>query len=859
MITRLTPKVLNSDSAKTLLKPTEMMDAINIHLSGKDESDAGIVKHSKGNSIVALSEDITQYSEGKNTVIGTVSDENLGVIFFFVHNDAGNHGIYAYSTKTNTHRLIFKGSILNFEENGFVKGDLVRIKRKLQDEEVTIFDPNTDFPGGGPIFETEETLTVSKFFYYERDFSLLAETAKICSANQLLQDAEFGIWDGTNVPIGIRATIEISNDITPHLGAFYPEVGDVVSGLNSEAFENPTAYNTLEFDLSNTVGETSTNADLQLQFDEYSDIDSYVKSWIRNGAFQVNLHPDASTDPNTSIKVTLSVVNTETQDLGVAAIQSFSSADQENGSDTVWPIGIAGVPLEVSGGRPAPENVFTYTGDDLLPVLTGDIDSGQERPKAFGHETISEEVRVVDAFYSQSSGSVGGSIISDLLGGGVFFSDVGSSYHDQASLVYSASDGSTLMGNRIVKARITIVFSQTALWLEYRNAWQLVYDSQQQSVDEDEAARSSGERSGLCDGFSQPTCAGWAGDSSLGPLEGYFAALESAQFLNDTYECSIVVDNPFPCGNVQINLPDFNPGFVVVYNDDTLSVQTPINQQGGEPLNTLPDLEAALNGDIVPDPDIYATGVYDFLIPLQVSGPGYLHRSNFGFAVLDSTAFGTNATLSNIVDAASESFADESGEMFLSAMTDGGPQIINKASTSDEGISFQQGGSSITWYPRPLIARGVFLDSDFTEGVAAQSIAESVYNNITKNASTIASWLGTDYPSNYENFMDVVFPYYTLNFTTEYSDTEAANGEILEDRKKLCFNSFDSCGGSSRNIIGALVDTESVVSETSTREERESSTEDDSPQERQADPENTQPNSAQQAAQRSKTKTTKGY
>ena len=106
MITRLTPKVLNSDSAETLLKPTEMMDAINIQLSGKDESSAGIVKHPKGNAIVDLSEAIAQYSSGKNTVIGTVSDENLGVIFFFVHNDEGNHGIYAYSTKTKKHRLI---------------------------------------------------------------------------------------------------------------------------------------------------------------------------------------------------------------------------------------------------------------------------------------------------------------------------------------------------------------------------------------------------------------------------------------------------------------------------------------------------------------------------------------------------------------------------------------------------------------------------------------------------------------------------------------------------------------------------------------------------------------------------------
>ncbi len=71
-----------------------------------------------------------------------------------------------------------------------MKGDLVRIKRKSQDEEVTLTDPDTDFPGGGPIFESEEIVTVPKFFYYERDFSLLAETAKICLPNQLRGTAE---------------------------------------------------------------------------------------------------------------------------------------------------------------------------------------------------------------------------------------------------------------------------------------------------------------------------------------------------------------------------------------------------------------------------------------------------------------------------------------------------------------------------------------------------------------------------------------------------------------------------------------------------------------------------------------------
>ena len=68
--------------------------------------------------------------DGNNTVIGSVADEELGVIYFFVHNDQGNHGVYAYSDKTKTYRLIFKDASLDFDKEGFVKGDIVRIKKK---------------------------------------------------------------------------------------------------------------------------------------------------------------------------------------------------------------------------------------------------------------------------------------------------------------------------------------------------------------------------------------------------------------------------------------------------------------------------------------------------------------------------------------------------------------------------------------------------------------------------------------------------------------------------------------------------------------------------------------------------------
>ena len=194
--------------------------------------------------------------------------------------------------------------------------------------------------------------------------------------------------------------------------------------------------------------------------------------------------------------------------------------------------------------------------------------------------------------------------------------------------------------------------------------------------------------------------------------------------------------------------------------------------------------------------------------------------------------------------------------MFLSAATSQGDRVINAASTTGEDVVSQEGGGTLTYNPRPLIARGLFLD----EGLAfARSISETIYDEITINNTVINTWLG-DTSSDYGNFTNFVFPNYTLNFTRSYNALAAAgNPDILEDKKDFCFGFFDNCESSGQRVVVATIDSESVVSETSTRDEREPSSQDDSPQERQGTPENAQPTPAEQAAQKSKTKTSRRY
>tara|TARA_R100000654_G_scaffold11108_5_gene24362 strand:- start:11793 stop:14342 length:2550 start_codon:yes stop_codon:yes gene_type:complete len=849
MITRLTPKVLNSDSDETLLKPNEMMDAINIQLSGKQEADSGIVKHTMSNAVVSLSESITQYSDGKNTVIGTVSDENLGVIFFFVHNDAGNHGIYAYSTKTKTHRLIFKGSILNFEENGFVKGDLIRIKRKPQDEELSLVTPSDDDPGGDDntpitdggdedLFEEEQIDTVAQFFYYERDFSLLAETARISVPAGQNNETE-SIWSGDSVPIAIRVELEISNDNIPHLGAFYPEAGDIESELNIQAFNNPSSFNAAAFDLTNTLNDTSDISEIQSQFDDYANIDSSLRSWIRNGAFQVNLHPDAVNDPFTSIKVTLRVLNTDTFDVDKAAIVSLSSPI------SVWP-----------SNREAPTNVFTYGADDLTSQLLGD--TSDITTLAFGHDTDSNSVIVTSAYYSTSAASiVGGSIIPDLLSGLSYDNDEGGAYHDFSSLVYSNSSGSNTMGERSVMCKIKIDYSQTEDWIEYKSSWQQLFDFLNQSDDVSDDLNREGERDETCDGYEQPTCDGWSGDTSItDPYQAALAAWQRVQELNLEYDCNITFINPFPCPNgASIDIAEFKPGFFVRNGNGISTLAPPISSIGA------PDLNAALNGEIeLVNPETYATGVFEFLIPVQVSGPGYLYKENIGLAIINRDEW-SGLNTNSLGFGQAESLENNPGEMSLSIDS----QRFHDMDTSGEIIQDFPGGIPITYSPRIIRARTVSK-----AGNNSNSIAKAVYDNLTSSVSPtfIQNWTNGIVTlisgSGYESFTQEVFDINgngVLDISQELEGHPSTWPEQIN--AGLCYGSLFSCNNIKRIAASEIAqDADSVVSETSTKEPRDSSitsVDGDTTSNRESTPQDSGFTTASQAAKTSQTKQTKGY
>lgn len=205
MIGRVTPRKLNADTDERSLRADEMKNAVNLSVDADSQGDGGVVKLADGNLSTEASDVLAQIDqEGVNTVIGSVSDEELGVVYFFVHNSLNNHSVYAYSSKTNTYRLILKSSTLNFDENGFVKGDVVRIKRRTELGEIEeVLNQGEDggvVPGpvdggGGPPEPPEPTDPSEINIGLERDLSILVELSEdiydLASAQSQLNPTDF--------------------------------------------------------------------------------------------------------------------------------------------------------------------------------------------------------------------------------------------------------------------------------------------------------------------------------------------------------------------------------------------------------------------------------------------------------------------------------------------------------------------------------------------------------------------------------------------------------------------------------------------------------------------------------------------
>lgn len=128
-IDKIIPRFLVSDEDERLLKEGAMTDALNVTISEDGDGTEGVVKNVKGTD---AADPVSGLSLPDNSVkvIGSVSDHQLGKIYFFVADNVDTDGgsenaIYQYDTSSDEYKLVFKSGWLNFDPNGFVKADVL--------------------------------------------------------------------------------------------------------------------------------------------------------------------------------------------------------------------------------------------------------------------------------------------------------------------------------------------------------------------------------------------------------------------------------------------------------------------------------------------------------------------------------------------------------------------------------------------------------------------------------------------------------------------------------------------------------------------------------------------------------------
>ena len=164
MKSKLTPRKLNKSLDERLLQPDHLIDALNVAIRTSPDGQAGVVKNVEANRASEFIGADNDFFAGTNVVIGSVSDDSVGVVYLFVYNSESNHSIWAYSTETKTYRLIFTDPLLNFKPNGFVSADFVKIKRAVEDIGLPDSDYNTS---------TEDAIQPEVFEDFGEDVNIL--------------------------------------------------------------------------------------------------------------------------------------------------------------------------------------------------------------------------------------------------------------------------------------------------------------------------------------------------------------------------------------------------------------------------------------------------------------------------------------------------------------------------------------------------------------------------------------------------------------------------------------------------------------------------------------------------------------
>ena len=151
---KITPKKLDKSLDERLVPGTSMVDALNVFVSGhadqesSDAGDSGVLKSVRSNESIPYSTGGANGAmvEGTFRVIGSTADNRGKVLYMYVWSSiAAEHGVFAYDpygllpiadSKEKVVK-VFQSDIFDFDQNGFVTGDIVYINNSSVDSNST--------------------------------------------------------------------------------------------------------------------------------------------------------------------------------------------------------------------------------------------------------------------------------------------------------------------------------------------------------------------------------------------------------------------------------------------------------------------------------------------------------------------------------------------------------------------------------------------------------------------------------------------------------------------------------------------------------------------------------------------------
>lgn len=130
---------LAKDKDERLFEEGDILDALNVNISADVESSGGVVKNV--NSTIPGTPSTTEDSLAnvESRVIGSVSDDANGMVYFFVWTDVKKHQtIYQYRSSDETYRIVLRSNQFDFQEHGFVNAVVVNGEFEADDTAQTI-------------------------------------------------------------------------------------------------------------------------------------------------------------------------------------------------------------------------------------------------------------------------------------------------------------------------------------------------------------------------------------------------------------------------------------------------------------------------------------------------------------------------------------------------------------------------------------------------------------------------------------------------------------------------------------------------------------------------------------------------